>query len=151
MPLPSIAIAADHAGFEMKQLLVAYLAERSYPLTDFGPPDASRVDYPDYAALVAEAVSQGQADLGILVCGTGIGMAIAANKFAGVRAANLLSPEFALLARQHNAANVAALSGRFVDAETNLEIVEAFLNAEPLGGRHADRVDKIRALEAGGD
>ncbi|MCL1879445.1 MAG: RpiB/LacA/LacB family sugar-phosphate isomerase [Actinomycetia bacterium] len=145
-PKKRIAIAADHRGFELKRSLAAWLGEQGFAVTDLGPFNDDPVDYPDYAAKVAEAVSLGQDDFGVLICGTGIGMAMAANKFAGVRAANLTSPEFAALARQHNAANVAALSGAFVDEGTNRQILSAFLGSEPLNDRHARRVAKIDAL-----
>ncbi|MCL2632242.1 MAG: ribose 5-phosphate isomerase B [Coriobacteriia bacterium] len=147
MPNPKLAIASDHAGFEQKEQLIEWLNQLDYEVNDFGPFDDNRVDYPDYAQLVAEAVSTEQATLGILLCGTGIGMSIAANKIKGVRAANLTSVEFATLAREHNAANIAALSARFVDLNTNKEILSTFLGTQPLGDRHADRVDKITALE----
>jgi len=146
MTLPHIAIASDHAGFEQKELLSAWLSDQGFVVVDYGPFDDGRVDYPDFASLVARAVGSGQAELGVLVCGTGIGMAIAANKIAGVRAANLTSVEFAQLAREHNAANVATLSGRFIDVEENKQILSAWLNATPEGGRHAERVAKIDAL-----
>ena len=146
-PQPAIAIASDHAGFEQKNALAEWLIAAGYPVTDFGPFDDSRVDYPDYAALVGNAVANRQADLGILICGTGIGMAIAANKVKGIRAAQMTTVEFATLAREHNAANVATLSARYIDLDTNKEIINAFLAASPLGERHADRVAKIGELE----
>jgi ribose 5-phosphate isomerase B len=142
-----LAIASDHAGFEQKQQLTAWLVECGFEVQDLGPASDERVDYPDYAALVANAVVRGGAAFGILVCGTGIGMAIAANKLGGIRAANVTSPRFAALAREHNDANVIALSGRFVDLETNKQALTAFLST-PFGkGRHAERVKKIRGLE----
>ena len=146
-----ISIASDHAGFEEKQLLVEYLRSLGHDVVDQGPEDDGRVDYPDYAAKVAHDVAGGQAERGVLVCGTGIGMAIAANKVRGIRAANVTSPEFAALAREHNDANVVTLSGRFVDDETNRAIVKAFLETEFGGGRHAGRVSKISGLEASRD
>jgi ribose 5-phosphate isomerase B len=142
-----VALASDHGGFEQKQALEPALAELGYEVTDLGPFDDASVDYPDYAALVARAVADGNADRGVLVCGTGIGMAIAANKIAGIRAANVTSPEFATLAREHNDANVLALSGRFVDLATNREIVEVFLKTPFAEGRHARRVAKIAELD----
>ena len=110
-----ISIASDHAGFEQKQQLVDYLVSRGHDVADRGPDSDDRVDYPDYAVLVAGDVAEGRADRGVLVCGTGIGMAMAADKVAGVRAANIVTPEFAALCREHNDANVIALSGRFVE------------------------------------
>ena len=143
-----VSIASDHAGFDEKELLVGYLRELGYDVLDRGPADDGRVDYPDFAALVAGDVAQGEAQRGVLVCGTGIGMAIAANKVDGIRAANVTSPEFAALAREHNDANVVTLSGRFVSDEVNRAIVKTFLETEFAGGRHAGRVQKIMALQA---
>lgn len=142
-----VSIGSDHAGFEEKQLLIGYLLDLGHDVVDRGPDDDGRVDYPDYAALVARDIATGFADFGVLVCGTGIGMAIAANKVDGIRAANVTSPEFAALAREHNDANVVTVSGRFVDDVTNRAIVKTFLETEFGGGRHAGRVAKIMALE----
>ena len=142
-----IAIASDHAGFEEKQLLVGYLRQLGHEVADHGPENDDRVDYPDFAKLVAHDVADGSADCGVLVCGTGIGMAVAANKVHGIRAANVTSPEFAALAREHNDANIVTVSGRFVDDATNRAIVKAFLETEFEGGRHTGRVEKIMALE----
>ena len=142
-----VAIASDHGGFSQKQPLAELIRARGHKVLDFGPDSAETVDYPDFAALVAQAVAGGQADRGILLCGTGIGMAIAANKLVGVRAANVTSPQFASLAREHNDANLLTLSGRFVDLDTNLQNLDAFLNTSFAGGRHQRRVDKIRDLE----
>ncbi|MDR1422083.1 MAG: ribose 5-phosphate isomerase B [Coriobacteriales bacterium] len=147
MAINTIIIASDHAGFSQKQALVAWLREQAYQVNDLGPEGEGRVDYPDYAALVGRALVAGNADVGILICGTGIGMAIAANKIAGVRAANITDPVFAALAREHNDANVLALSGRFVDEATNRSIVETFLATPFSGGRHVGRLAKISALE----
>lgn len=142
-----ISIASDHAGFEQKQLLVDYLASAGHDVADRGPDNDDRVDYPDYAALVARDVADGAADFGVLVCGTGIGMAVAANKVRGIRAVNVINTQFACLAREHNDANVVTLSGRFVDVEENKRILDAFLATEFGGGRHAGRVAKIAKLE----
>ena len=142
-----IGIASDHAGFEQKQILVEYLNERGEEVVDFGPDTDDRVDYPDFAEKVARAVAAGQVERGVLVCGTGIGMAVAANKVRGIRAANVVSPEFAALAREHNDANVVTVSGRFVDEATNRAIVDAFIDTEFGGGRHAGRVEKIALIE----
>ncbi len=142
-----ISIGSDHAGFEQKEMLVGYLESQGFGVLDRGPADDSRVDYPDYAELIAADVAAHEADLGILVCGTGIGMAIAANKVRGIRAVNITRPDFAELAREHNDANVLTLSGRFVSFEENCRILDAFLST-PFGeGRHAGRVAKIMALE----
>lgn len=142
-----VSIAADHAGFEEKQRLVGYLAELGHEVIDRGPNSDDRVDYPDFAVLVARDVASGEAERGVLVCGTGIGMAVAANKVHGIRAANVTSPEFAALAREHNDANIVTVSGRFVTDEVNRAIVKTFLETEFGGGRHAGRVEKIMALE----
>lgn len=142
-----VSIASDHAGFEQKQALVGYLKGQGHDVADRGPADDSRVDYPDFAEVVARDVASGQADFGVLVCGTGIGMAVAANKVDGIRAVNIVRPDFAALAREHNDANVLTLSGRFVSLEENESIVDAFLATDFGGGRHVGRVAKIHDLE----
>ncbi len=142
-----ISIGSDHAGFEQKQLLKDYLAQEGHEVTDCGPDSDERVDYPDYAAAVCEEVASGRADFGVLVCGTGIGMAIAANKVHGIRAANIVREDFAALCREHNDANVITLSGRFVTFDENRKILDAFLSTSFGGGRHEGRVHKIMALE----
>lgn len=142
-----IGIASDHAGFEEKELLIPYLTDERHEVIDYGPHSADRVDYPDYAEKVARALVEGQIERGILICGTGIGMAIAANKIDGIRAANATIPEFAELAREHNNANIITLSARYVDDATNKQIVDTFLATDFGGGRHADRVQKIMNLE----
>ncbi len=143
-----IAIGSDHAGFEQKELLKQHLIERGEDVDDLGTFSEDSVDYPDFGLAVARSVARGDADRGVLVCGTGIGMAIAANKIVGVRAANVTSEEFARLARQHNNANVVTVSGRFVPVERNREIIDAFLDTEFEAGRHEGRIDKISAAEA---
>lgn len=142
-----ISIASDHAGFEQKQALVDYLLESGHAVADRGPDNEDRVDYPDFAQLVAADVADGSADCGVLVCGTGIGMAIAANKVHGIRAVNVVTPQFAQLSREHNNANVVTVSGRFVSLDENKAIIDAFLSTPFGGGRHAGRVEKIMALE----
>ena len=142
-----VSIASDHAGFEEKERLVQYLLELGHDVINCGPDNDDRVDYPDFAVLVANTITSGDADRGVLVCGTGIGMAVAANKVHGIRAANVTSPEFAALAREHNDATIVTLSGRFVTDEVNRAIVKTFLETEFGGGRHAGRVAKIMALE----
>lgn len=142
-----IAIASDHGGFEQKQELALFLTESGHVVIDLGPETDASVDYPNYAELVARTVANGSVDRGVLICGTGIGMAIAANKISGIRAANVVSPQFATLAREHNDANIIALSGRFVDITTNKAVLKAFLDT-PFGkGRHARRVAQIQELE----
>ena len=133
-----ISIASDHAGFEQKQLLAAYLEEKGYEVHDLGP---------DFAAQVAPEVAGGAATYGVLICGTGIGMAVAANKINGIRAVNAINTQFAELCREHNDANIVTLSGRFVDVEENKRILDVFLSTDFGGGRHAGRVEKIMALE----
>ena len=143
-----VAIASDHGGFDQKGALADFMAtELSWDVTDFGPETGDSVDYPDYAVKVAQAVSSGDADFGVLICGTGIGMAVAADKVSGVRASSITSPAFAELFRQHNNGNVVCLSGRFVDHEVNKQIVKTFLTTEFEGGRHERRVEKIMALD----
>ena len=142
-----VSIGSDHAGFEQKQALVDYLKGKGHEVVDRGPANDDRVDYPDYAAPVARDVAAGRADFGVLVCGTGIGMAMAADKVPGVRAANIITSEFAALCREHNDANVITLSGRFVPLEENERILDAFLATDFGGGRHAGRVEKIMALD----
>lgn len=144
-----ISIASDHAGFAQKQSLKSYLQGQGHDVVDRGPDSDERVDYPDYAEIVARDVAGGRAERGVLVCGTGIGMAVAANKITGIRAANVTSPLFARLCREHNDANVVALSGRFVDEPVNREILDVFLSAAFGGGRHEGRVRKIGELERG--
>lgn len=142
-----ISIASDHAGFEQKQQLAAYLEGKGYEVIDRGPDSDDRVDYPDFAVKVGKDVQSGAAERGVLVCGTGIGMALAADKMAGIRAANIVRVDFAELCRQHNDANVITLSGRFVSLEENEAILDAFLTTEFEGGRHAGRVAKVNALD----
>ena len=143
-----VVIGSDHAGFEQKQRLAAHLAGAGFDLVDVGTANGEEsVDYPDFAIAAARLVAAGEVDLGVLVCGTGIGMAIAANKVQGVRAANVTIPEFAHLAREHNDANIVTVSARFVPVAVNEEIVDAFLSTPFAGGRHAARVAKISAAE----
>lgn len=143
-----IAIGSDHAGFEQKQMLAEYIAnELGYEVIDLGPDTDDRCDYPDFGEKVGRCVAAGDADRGVCVCGTGIGIAVAADKVAGVRASSITTPEFAELFRLHNDGNVIGLSGRFVEPEVNREIVKVFLATEFEGGRHADRVAKIMALD----
>lgn len=140
-------IASDHAGFEQKEQLFEWLKSFGYDIENLGPYNDERVDYPDFAEKVGLKVACEYDSFGILVCGTGIGMQIAANKIDGIRAANVVSAEFAKLSREHNDANVITLSGRFVDLDTNKSCIEAFLNTDFAGGRHEMRVNKIMELE----
>jgi len=141
----SIALGSDHAGFELKNEIIVSLLEQGYDLQDMGPDSSESCDYPDFAHAVAEAVQSGQSDLGILVCGSGNGVCITANKHNAVRAALCWEPELGALARQHNNANVLCLPARFVSTEKAMDIVSAYLGAEFEGGRHQNRVNKIEA------
>lgn len=136
-----IAIGADHAGFEYKEILKEFLS--NYELVDFGTHSLDSVDYPDFAHPVANAVEKGEADFGVLVCGSAQGVAITANKHQGIRAAVSWLTEIAKLSRQHNNANVICIPARFVSADLAKEMVETFLATPFEGGRHANRVNKI--------
>jgi ribose 5-phosphate isomerase B len=142
-----IALGADHAGWPLKEVLKTWLGEHGDEVVDFGTHTADSVDYPDYAALVAEAVSNGTAERGILVCGTGIGMSIAANKVAGVRAAPCVDAHTARMAREHNDTNVLALGARLTAHADAIEIARVWLETAFAGDRHARRVDKLAAIE----
>ena len=135
------------AGFEEKEKVKKTLDELGIDYEDMGTMTAESVDYPDYAQKVAESVSSGKYEQGLLVCGSGTGMAIAANKVKGVRAAVAWSPEIASLARQHNDANVLSLPARFLTESQSADIVKAFFESDFEGGRHERRVDKIKGLE----
>jgi ribose 5-phosphate isomerase B len=142
-----IALGADHAGWPLKEVVKAWLADRGHEIIDFGTHTADSVDYPDYASLVGEALGAGTAQRGVLVCGTGIGMAIAANKVPGVRAATCADAFTARMAREHNDTNVLALGARIIGNEEAIEIVRVWLETAFAGERHARRVDKLAALE----
>ena len=142
-----VAIGADHAGYELKEIIKHTLDELRVPYKDFGTESDESVDYPDYAAKVGKGVAAGEFDRGILVCGTGIGMALAANKIAGVRAAPVVDLESARLARSHNDANVLAIGARVTPPERALDLVRLFLKTEFEGGRHERRLQKVAALE----
>ncbi|MHB8463164.1 MAG: ribose 5-phosphate isomerase B [Vulcanimicrobiaceae bacterium] len=138
-----IALGADHAGFECKDKLVALLLGRGHRILDFGTHDATPVDYPQYGYAVGEAVASGQAERGIVVCGSSIGIAIAANKVPGVRCAPVAEPLAAELSRRHNDANVLALAERLTGWEMIERIVDVFLSTGFDGGRHANRVEQL--------
>lgn len=138
-----VAIGADHGGFEVKQKLVDYLKAKDFEVVDEGTVSSVSVDYPDFAAKVCEDVLHGRADCGVLICGTGIGISIAANRYRGIRAALLYSLETAALARQHNNANVAVFGGRTMSLEEIKERLDVFLNTDFEGGRHLRRIEKI--------
>jgi ribose 5-phosphate isomerase B len=141
--MKKIAMASDHAGFKLKQQLKEYLQNKGYEIYDFGTHSEESVDYPDFIHPLAEAVERGEFDLGLIMCGSGNGVAITANKHQGIRAAYCWNEEIARLARMHNDANVCALPGRFIAFDYAKVIVDAFLNAQFEGGRHQRRVNKI--------
>ncbi len=142
-----IVTGSDHAGFVLKQDLIAFLREQGHEVVDKGTSVKERCDYPDYAAPVADAVAAGDADWGLLVCGTGIGMSMSANKRHGIRAAVVSDAFSARATRLHNDANVLCLGERVVGAGLAREIVSAWLDAEYEGGRHQARIDKMMALQ----
>jgi ribose 5-phosphate isomerase B len=142
-----LAIASDHGGFHLKNSILQLLASRKIEYVDLGVTSEDSVDYPDYAAQLAQKVGKGEVDGGILVCGTGIGMAITANKFKGVRAAVVTDPFTAQMSKEHNDANVIALGGRVLDEAKAGETVRAWLDAKFEGGRHERRLEKIAEIE----
>ncbi len=142
-----IGLGSDHGGFELKEFIKAYLIEQSYEIVDFGTDTTDSVDYPEFGEKVGLAVVDGSIDLGIIMCGTGLGISIAANKVSGVRAA-VVSEEFsARMARAHNNANILALGGRVVGKDLAKSIVDTFINTEFEGGRHQRRIDKMMNIE----
>jgi len=142
-----IAIANDHAGVDYKNLLVRHLTDKGYEVINLGTDTALSVDYPDYAEKVAKAVQEKNADLGILICGTGIGMSIAANKFKGIRAALCGDCYSAELTRKHNDANILCLGARVLGSDLMIKIADTFLSASFEGGKHAVRLGKIQNFE----
>lgn len=142
-----IAIGSDHAGFETKELVEQHLKENGIEVDDQGTHGPDSVDYPDLAHAVARKVLDGSAELGIVLCGSGNGVNISANKHRGIRSALAWNAEIAALARQHNDANVLSLPARFLEAAQVMEIVDAFLAARFEGGRHQRRVDRIEPLK----
>ena len=142
-----VAIAADHGGFELKDSMVEYIKSLGNEVVDLGTNSADSVDYPDYAKKVCEEIQQGNSDLGILICGTGIGMSLAANKFEGIRAACVSDVYSAKMSRNHNNANVLCIGARVIGDEVAKLIIKTFLENEFEAGRHQRRVDKIMAIE----
>lgn len=140
-----IALASDHAGFALKASLIAHLQAAGHDVLDLGPATADRVDYPDYGYKLAEAVAAGQADCGIGICGSGIGISIALNRYSDIRAALCHDVTSARLARQHNDANILVLGERLIGPAVAPECVDAFLTTAFEGGRHAGRVEKLGA------
>lgn len=143
----TIAMAADHGGFELKNILLDYLTEKGHAIINLGTDSPESVDYPDFAKACCDEVVEKRADFGILICGTGVGISIAANKIDGIRCGLCPSKEIAALVKQHNNANVIALGGRFTSPEDAKNIVDAYMAAEFESGRHQGRIDKITALE----
>ena len=143
-----IAIGSDHGGYDLKMEIVKYLSSQGLEYKDFGSCDGkSSVDYPDYGKTVAEAVAGGEFERGIIICGTGLGISITANKVPGIRAALCTDSYMAKMSREHNDANILALGGRVVGPGLALDIVETWLNTSFAGGRHKIRVDKISEVE----
>lgn len=143
MKLDRIAIGSDHAGFELKEKLKAFLEEKGYEVLDQGAFSEERADYPDHAHAVARAIQEGNADMGCIMCGSGNGINMSANRFRGVRSALCWCEEITRLARAHNDANVLALPGRFVHPWHAERLLETFLSTDFEGGRHEQRVEKI--------
>ncbi|MBN1957190.1 MAG: ribose 5-phosphate isomerase B [Desulfuromonadales bacterium] len=142
-----LVIASDHGGYDLKCAIIETLRQRRVDYQDLGTDDLESVDYPDFAEKVASRVSKGEAEAGILICGTGIGMSISANKFSGIRAA-LVHDEFtAQMAREHNNANILVMGGRVLSPELGQRLVTIWLDSEYEGGRHQNRLDKISAIE----
>ena len=138
-----LGIAADHAGYELKNTLIEYLKELGYEVKDFGTHSAESMDYPDVAHPLAEEVESGKLEKGIAICGSGNGISMTLNKHQGIRAALCWNTELAALARQHNDANILSLPARFIDTDTAKAIVKAYLESDFEGGRHQRRVEKI--------
>ena len=144
-----IALASDHGGYALKETVKKYLTERNIEVLDLGTDSEESVDYPVFGKAAAEAVADGRADRGIVCCGTGIGISIAANKVKGIRCALCTDVHMAEMTRRHNDANMLAMGGRTTDEKTALEITAAWLDTEFEGGRHQSRIDKISAIENG--
>lgn len=142
-----IAVGADHGGFELKEHVVKYLQDKGIEVKDFGTYSEASVDYPDCAKPVCQAVQNGEAECGILICGTGIGISIAANKYKGIRAALCGDVYSAKMTKQHNNSNIICMGGRVIGRELAFMIVDAWLEAEFEGGRHQNRIDKIHEAE----
>lgn len=138
-----VALASDHAGFKYKELAKEYLKHLGHAVVDYGTNSEERADYPDFAHLAADGILRGEAERGVFVCGSGIGISIAANRHKGIRAVNAVTEEMAELSRQHNNANVLALGERLVDWDTAKKIIDRFFATEFEGGRHEGRVEKI--------
>ncbi|NTW71660.1 MAG: ribose 5-phosphate isomerase B [Eubacteriaceae bacterium] len=142
-----IALGSDHGGYDLKEIIKAYLEKNNYEVIDFGAFNKDSIDYPEIGEKVALAVKDGEAEKGIITCGTGLGISISANKVPGIRAALVSDTFSAKMSRAHNDANILALGGRVVGPDLALELVQTWLNTEFEGGRHGIRVDKIKNLE----
>ena len=142
----TIALASDHAGFPLKIEIKEYIQSSGFDVLDYGPETEERVDYPDYGSKVASAVSRGTYEKGILICGSGLGMSMVANRFSHVRAALCHNVEMARLARQHNDSNILVLGGRFLEPEEAFEILDTWLATDFEGGRHTLRLQKLDSL-----
>ena len=138
-----VPIGCDHAGFQLKEKIISHLINKGYEIEDFGCYSEESIDYPDFGHLVASKVEENEGALGVIICGSGNGINMTANKHAGVRSALCWKKELAELARQHNNANIIALPARFISLEEGIEMVDVFLSTEFEGGRHGRRVDKI--------
>lgn len=145
-----IAIGCDHAGYTLKPAIVRYLTSKNIEVLDQGTHSTDSVDYPDFAQKVAGAVSNGSADYGILICGTGLGMAISANKISGIRAVTVTEPFSAEMARAHNDANVLTMGSRVIGSDIAVRITEVFISTRFEGGRHGKRIGKISLIESQG-
>ncbi|WP_099224385.1 ribose 5-phosphate isomerase B [Listeria costaricensis] len=143
----NIAIGSDHVGIELKPVIIAYLEELGHTVEDFGPFSTERTDYPIYGEKVAKSVANKTHDLGVLICGTGVGISISANKVAGIRAVVCSEPYSAKLSREHNNTNILAFGSRVIGSELAKMIVKEWLDAEFEGGRHAKRIEMIAGIE----
>jgi ribose 5-phosphate isomerase B len=141
-----LSLGSDHAGFALKEKVKKYLVDKGFEVKDFGCYSEERADYPDFAHTVSLSVSAKESDLGILICGSGNGISMAANKHKGIRSAVCWNPEVASLARQHNDANIMALPARFISESDAMKCIDAFLSASFEGGRHSGRVEKLNAF-----
>lgn len=144
-----LAIGSDHVGIELKPIIMDYVKELGHEIDDFGPNTTDRTDYPKYGKAVADAVASGEYDGGILICGTGVGISISANKVKGIRAVVCSEPYSAKLSKEHNNTNIVAFGSRVIGSELAKMIVKEWIEAEFEGGRHANRVDMIATLEDG--
>ena len=142
-----VVVGSDHGGFELKEVLKKHLEDKGFDVTDVGAYDTNSVDYPDIAVKACEKVTSGEFDFGVLVCGTGIGISIAANKVDGIRCALVSNEYCAEMTKRHNNANMLAFGGRVTGPDLAKNILDAYINAEFEGGRHQKRVDKISAIE----